>query len=67
MFTWIKKRVTSEAKEEFLKAQERQFETETLFKPKLKLYRKINRYCIVVLYQEMNLYNFVGLMKQMFK
>ena len=31
----------SEAKKEFLKAQERQFETETLFKPKLKLYRKI--------------------------
>ena len=43
MFTWIKKRVTSEAKEEFLKAQERQFETETLFNPKLKLYRKIKQ------------------------
>ena len=33
----------SEAKKEFLKAQERQFETETLFKPKLKLYRKIKQ------------------------
>ena len=33
----------SEAKEEFLKAQERQFKTETLFKPKLKLYRKIKQ------------------------
>ena len=44
MFTWIKKTCNlSEAKKEFLKAQERQFETETLFKPKLKLYRKIKQ------------------------